>query len=118
MPSVLYPSPLLAGPLGDLHRRVRRSRREFEIKVKPAEIRNKQWVTLGISHLGGRQRFPDRHTEILGMSRAVSLRSDLVRSWAAGGAPLDEDYTWHDAAQAWQTPELGEHTHEVLTELG
>lgn len=48
--------------------------------------------------------------------RAVSLRSDLVRSWAAGGAPLDPDYVWHDAAQAWQTPEIGEQVMELMTE--
>lgn len=47
--------------------------------------------------------------------RAVSLRSDLVRTWAAGGAPLDEDYTWHDAAQAWQTPEVGEQVMQMMT---
>ena len=31
--------------------------------------------------------------------RAVSLRPDAVRSWAAGGAPLDREYVWHQAAQ-------------------
>ena len=40
--------------------------------------------------------------------RAVSLRPDIVRSWAAGGAPLDREYVWHEAARAWQTPGLGE----------
>jgi pimeloyl-ACP methyl ester carboxylesterase len=40
--------------------------------------------------------------------RAVSLRPDAVRSWAAGGAPLDREYVWHEAARAWQTPGLGE----------
>src|SRR5262247_1235568 len=40
--------------------------------------------------------------------RAVSVRPTLVRSWAAGGAPLDREYVWHQAAQAWQTPGLGE----------
>jgi pimeloyl-ACP methyl ester carboxylesterase len=40
--------------------------------------------------------------------RTVSLRPDAVRSWAAGGAPLDREYVWHEAARAWQTPGLGE----------
>jgi len=40
--------------------------------------------------------------------RAVSVRPTLVRSWAAGGAPLDREYVWHQAAQAWQTPGMGE----------
>ena len=47
--------------------------------------------------------------------RAVSLRSDAVRSWAAGGAPLDREYVWHQAAQAWQTPGVGEKVMERLT---
>jgi pimeloyl-ACP methyl ester carboxylesterase len=40
--------------------------------------------------------------------RAVSVRPDAVRSWAAGGAPLDREYVWHQAAKAWQTPGMGE----------
>jgi pimeloyl-ACP methyl ester carboxylesterase len=36
-------------------------------------------------------------------------RPGLVRSYAADVAGLlHPDYVWHDAAQAWQTPELGE----------
>jgi pimeloyl-ACP methyl ester carboxylesterase len=46
--------------------------------------------------------------------RAVSLAPKLVRSWAAGGAPLDPDYVWHDMAQAWQTPGVGE---EVMIQI-
>jgi pimeloyl-ACP methyl ester carboxylesterase len=40
--------------------------------------------------------------------RAVSVRPGAVRSWAAGAAPLDREYVWHQAAQAWQTPGKGE----------
>lgn len=47
--------------------------------------------------------------------RAVSLRGDLIRTWAGGGAPLDADYVWHEAAQAWQTPELGEQMMAAMT---
>ena len=47
--------------------------------------------------------------------RAVSLRPALARSWAAGGAPLDAEYEWHQAAKAWQTPEVGERVMEALT---
>ncbi len=39
----------------------------------------------------------------------LAERPDLLRSWAADCAGLiHPDYTWHDAAQAWQTPEVGE----------
>ncbi|TCK21191.1 alpha/beta fold hydrolase [Pseudonocardia endophytica] len=40
---------------------------------------------------------------------AVLLRPDLVRTWASDIVGVfDEDYVWHDLAQAWQTPEVGE----------
>lgn len=47
--------------------------------------------------------------------RAVSLRPALARSWAAGSAPLDAEYEWHQAARAWQTPEVGERVMEAMT---
>jgi pimeloyl-ACP methyl ester carboxylesterase len=47
--------------------------------------------------------------------RCASVRPDLVRSWAAGGAPLDSEYTWHQAARMWQTPEKGEQVMAGLT---
>ena len=47
--------------------------------------------------------------------RAVSLAPDRVRSWAVGGAPLDPDYEWHQAARLWQTPDVGERVMEATT---
>ena len=41
--------------------------------------------------------------------RKGGYRPDLVRSWATDCAGLAHpDYVWHDMAQAWQTPEVGE----------
>ena len=42
------------------------------------------------------------------VQRVVSLRPDLVRTWACGDGPVDREYVWHDMAQQWQTPEVGE----------
>ena len=42
------------------------------------------------------------------VQRVVSLRPELIRTWAAGDGPVDREYTWHDMAQMWQTPEVGE----------
>jgi pimeloyl-ACP methyl ester carboxylesterase len=40
---------------------------------------------------------------------AVMHRPGLVRSWASDTVGLfDRDYVWHDAAQGFQTPEVGE----------
>lgn len=47
--------------------------------------------------------------------RAVSLEPSLVRTWAAGGAPLDADYEWHRVAKLWQTPGVGEQVMDGLT---
>jgi len=40
--------------------------------------------------------------------RLASLRVPNLRSWACGNAPIDRTYEWHDTAQLWQTPEVGE----------
>jgi pimeloyl-ACP methyl ester carboxylesterase len=40
--------------------------------------------------------------------RAMMLKPGLVRTWAVGGAPLDAEYVWHETAQLWQTPGVGE----------
>ena len=43
-------------------------------------------------------------------------RPDLVRSWAADcGGLIHPDYVWHDMAQAWQTPEVGEQVIDAMT---
>lgn len=40
---------------------------------------------------------------------ALARRPDLVRTWTGDIAGiLHSDYVWHDMAQAWQTPEVGE----------
>lgn len=47
--------------------------------------------------------------------RSVSLRPDIVRTWAAGAAPVDPAYEWHPTAQLWQTPGVGEALMEQIT---
>ena len=47
--------------------------------------------------------------------RAVSVRPDVARTWAAGASPIDPEYVWHPGAQSWQTPELGEQVMSVTT---
>jgi pimeloyl-ACP methyl ester carboxylesterase len=48
--------------------------------------------------------------------RVASARPNLVRSWVGGAAPVSSEYVWHSAAQAWQTPQLGEAQMAALTE--
>jgi pimeloyl-ACP methyl ester carboxylesterase len=49
------------------------------------------------------------------VQRVVSLRPDLVRTWACGSGPLDTDYVWHDTAKIWQTPGAGEQLMQGMT---
>jgi len=47
----------------------------------------------------------------------VAERPDLIRSWATDCAGLAHpDYVWHDMAQAWQTPEVGEQAIAAMLE--
>ncbi|KAA0101120.1 alpha/beta hydrolase [Mycolicibacterium sp. P1-18] len=40
---------------------------------------------------------------------AVMARPELVRTWVSDvPGVFDAEYVWHDLAQAWQTPEVGE----------
>jgi pimeloyl-ACP methyl ester carboxylesterase len=49
---------------------------------------------------------------------AIAQRPDLFASWAADcGGLLHPDYVWHDAAQAWQTPGVGEEAVGLLTHM-
>ena len=49
------------------------------------------------------------------VQRAVSVRPDLVRTWACGDGPIDAEYVWHDTAKQWQTPEVGEQFMAMMT---
>jgi pimeloyl-ACP methyl ester carboxylesterase len=42
------------------------------------------------------------------VQRAASLRPELIRTLAFGSGPVDAEYVWHDMAQLWQTPGVGE----------
>jgi pimeloyl-ACP methyl ester carboxylesterase len=43
---------------------------------------------------------------------------ELIRTWCAGDGAVDVDYVWHDIAQAWQTPEIGEQVVELMAGEG
>lgn len=49
------------------------------------------------------------------VERLVSVRPDLVRTWAAGAGVIDETYVWHPIAQMWQTPGVGESVMQQMT---
>ena len=63
--------------------------REIERGLEPVDLVGHDWGSLLVQ-------------------RVVSVRPDLVRTWACGDGPVDTEYVWHDTAQQWQTPEVGE----------
>ena len=44
----------------------------------------------------------------------ADVERDLIRTWAVGSGPIDRAYVWHDLAQMWQTPEVGEQVMEAM----
>jgi len=80
----------------------------------PAKDDYAAWLVDELGKIGGAIDLVGHDWGGLLVYRAVSLEPSLVRSWAAGGAPLDPDYVWHDMAQAWQTPGVGE---EVMRQI-
>jgi pimeloyl-ACP methyl ester carboxylesterase len=66
------------------------------------------WTIESIEDIGGPVDLVGHDWGSVLVQRVVSLRPDLVRTWVAGGAAIDAEYVWHDVAQMWQTPEVGE----------
>jgi pimeloyl-ACP methyl ester carboxylesterase len=49
---------------------------------------------------------------------ALARRPDLMRTWAGDIAGiLHTDYVWHDMAQAWQTPDIGEQVIAAMVDV-
>ncbi|MCG8588893.1 MAG: alpha/beta hydrolase [Proteobacteria bacterium] len=76
---------------------------------EPTRIGYRDWL---IGELEGMGKDIDLVGHDWGAGHVYSVlaeRPDLLRSWAADcGGLVHPDYVWHDAAQAWQTPGLGE----------
>src|SRR3954454_10363333 len=49
------------------------------------------------------------------VQRVVSIRPDLIRTWAAGAGTVDGEYVWHELAQMWQTPDVGEQVMDAMS---
>jgi pimeloyl-ACP methyl ester carboxylesterase len=73
------------------------------------------WLVREIERIGGPVDVVGHDWGSLLVQRAVSLRQDLVRTWAVGSGPVDVEYVWHDTAQQWQTPGVGEALMEAFT---
>jgi pimeloyl-ACP methyl ester carboxylesterase len=73
------------------------------------------WVMREIERVGAPVDLVGYDWGSLLVQRIVSLRPDLVRTWACGNGPVDTEYVWHDMARQWQTPGVGEQMMEMIT---
>jgi pimeloyl-ACP methyl ester carboxylesterase len=73
------------------------------------------WLVAEIEKLGEPVDLVGHDWGSLLVQRVVSTRPDLIRTWAAGAGTVDRDYVWHDLAQMWQTPDVGEQVMEAMT---
>jgi pimeloyl-ACP methyl ester carboxylesterase len=73
------------------------------------------WVVAQLEALGEPVDLVGHDWGSIIVQRVVSLRPDLIRTWACGSGPVDRDYVWHDMAQAWQTPDVGEQVMDAMT---
>jgi pimeloyl-ACP methyl ester carboxylesterase len=73
------------------------------------------WLTAQIEAIGEPVDLVGHDWGSILVQRVVSRRPDLIRTWAAGAGPVDRDYVWHDLAQMWQTPDVGEQVMEAMT---
>jgi pimeloyl-ACP methyl ester carboxylesterase len=74
-----------------------------------------EWLIDEVERIGGPVDLVGHDWGSLLVQRLVSLRPDLIRTWACGDGPVDVEYVWHDLAQQWQTPGVGEQIMEALT---
>ena len=73
------------------------------------------WLAAEIERVGEPVDLVGHDWGSLLVQRVVSLRPDLIRTWACGNGPIDREYVWHDLARQWQTPGVGESIMSVMT---
>lgn len=91
----------------------------FGVPVPPGFDPTKEayvdWLIEEIERLGVPVDLVGHDWGSLLVQRVVSLHPDLIRTWACGDGPVDVDYVWHDTAQQWQTPGVGEQLMAMFT---
>jgi pimeloyl-ACP methyl ester carboxylesterase len=81
------------------------------VGFEPTQVGYRDWLIREIQRLGAGVDLVGHDWGAGHVYGVLAERPDLLRSWAADCAGLvHPDYVWHDAALAWQTPEVGEQT--------
>jgi pimeloyl-ACP methyl ester carboxylesterase len=75
------------------------------------------WLTAELAQIDGPVDLVGHDWGAGHAARVAATRPDLIRSWCIDLAGIfDPEYVWHDLAQAWQTPGVGEETVRVMFE--
>ncbi len=76
---------------------------------EPTQQGYRDWLIGELERLGGEVDLVGHDWGAGHVYGVLAERPDLLRSWAADCAGLiHPEYVWHDLAQAWQTPDVGE----------
>jgi pimeloyl-ACP methyl ester carboxylesterase len=73
------------------------------------------WLAAAIEDVGDPVDLVGHDWGAMLSTRVATTRPELIRTLAVGSGPIDPDYTWHDMAQQWQTPGVGEQMMEAWT---
>ena len=91
----------------------------FGTPLPPGFVADKEryvdWLIDAVARLGEPVDLVGHDWGSLLVQRVVSLRPDLIRTWACGDGPIDVEYVWHDLAQQWQAPGVGEQVMAMFT---
>jgi pimeloyl-ACP methyl ester carboxylesterase len=91
----------------------------FGVPVPPGFDATKEayvaWLVAELERIGEPVDLVGHDWGALLVQRTVSLRPDLIHTWACGDGPIDREYVWHDLAQQWQTPGVGEAVMAAMT---
>lgn len=84
---------------------------------EPIQSNYRDWLIAELEALGGNVDLVGHDWGAGHVYGALEARPDLIRSWATDSAGLmHADYGWHDMAQAFQTPDVGEQAVAALFE--
>ena len=85
---------------------------------EPSQIGYRDWLIRALESLGGTIDLVGHDWGAAHVFGVLAERPTLLRSYAADCAGLiHADYLWHDAAQAWQTPGLGEQSIAAMLQM-
>lgn len=84
---------------------------------EPNQLNYRDWLVAELEALGGNIDLMGHDWGAGHVYGVLEARPDLIRSWATdSGGLVHAEYKWHDLAQAFQTPDVGEQA--VATLIG